>query len=191
MPLSMSVHVVAVVCMSVSGADSPQVCMSLHPDLKADSASFHAACASMPQGASAASLAESEMSADGPDSHDEGDDDDSEASDGDVAEWDPQPGDAPPLAPGVIKLAEGVLDADVKEVYSRLLADQVTRLQLASCPLVSRKAWLGCKAAMRGSTLEYLIFPRLPMYTRLASTGTAKRWSACKVSLDCHLHLAT
>lgn len=76
----------------------------------------------LPQGASASSLAESEMSADGLDSND----DDSEASDGDVAEWDPQPGDAPPLAPGVIKLAEGVLDADVKEVYSRLLADQVT-----------------------------------------------------------------
>ena len=84
----------------------------------------------MPRGASATSLAESEMSADAPDSHDEGDDDDdSEASEGDVAEWDPQPGNAPPLAPGVIKVAEGMLDADVKEVYSRLLADQVTAVK--------------------------------------------------------------
>ena len=84
----------------------------------------------LPRGASATSLAESEMSADAPDSHDEGDDDDddSEASDGDVAEWNPQPEEAPPLAPGVTKLAEGVLDADVKEVYSRLLADQVTAI---------------------------------------------------------------
>ena len=78
----------------------------------------------LPRGASAGSLAESDMSA--PDSHDEGDDEDSEASEGDVAEWDPQPEDAPPLAPGVTKLAEGVLGADVREVYSRILADQVS-----------------------------------------------------------------
>ena len=78
----------------------------------------------MPRGASATSLAESEMTADGPDSHDDHDDD-SDASDDDVAEWDPQPGDAPPMAAGVTKLAEGMLEADVREVYHRLLADQV------------------------------------------------------------------
>ncbi len=93
----------------------------------------------LPRGASATSLAESEMSADGPDSHDDRDDD-SEASDEDVAEWDPQPGDAPPLAPGVSKLAEGVLDADVKEVYSRLLADQVkSAAGLSSKPYSKRR----------------------------------------------------
>ena len=88
----------------------------------------------LPRGASASSLVESELSADGPDSNDEGADDDSEASDGDVAEWDPQPGDVPPLAPGVTRLAEGVLDADVKEVYSRLLADQVTPFEWPLAP---------------------------------------------------------
>lgn len=65
------------------------------------------------------------MSADPCDSHGEGSDD-SDASDGDEAEWDPQPGDPPPLAQGVTKLAEGTLNADVKEVYSRLLADEVS-----------------------------------------------------------------
>ena len=98
----------------------------------------------LPQGASATSLAESEMSADAPDSHDEGDDDDddSEASDGDVAEWNPQPEGAPPLAPGVTKLAEGVLDADVKEVYSRLLADQVTAINGPLVQSYKSYAWL-------------------------------------------------
>lgn len=82
----------------------------------------------VPRAESAASLAESEMSVDAPDSHD----DDSDASDGDdVAEWDPQPGGAPPMSPGVTKIAEGMLDADLKEVYSRLLADQVGGLQSA------------------------------------------------------------
>jgi hypothetical protein len=82
----------------------------------------------VPREESAASLAESEMSLDAPDSHV----DDSEASDGDdVADWDPQPGGAPPMAPGVTNIAEGMLDADVKEVYSRLLADQVGGLQSA------------------------------------------------------------
>ena len=74
--------------------------------------------------ASADSLAESEVSATMPDSNNE-ESDDSEASDGEDTEWEPQPGGAPPMADGVTKLAEGVLDADVKEVYSRLLADQV------------------------------------------------------------------
>ncbi len=82
----------------------------------------------VPRGESATSLAESEVSVDAPDSHD----DDSEASDGnDMAEWDPQPGGAPPMAPAVTKMVEGVLDADVKEVYSRILADQVIGLQSA------------------------------------------------------------
>ena len=73
---------------------------------------------------SADSLAESEMSATLPDSADE-ESDDSEASDGEDTEWEPQQGAPPPVADGVTKLAEGILDADVKEVYSRLLADQV------------------------------------------------------------------
>ena len=76
---------------------------------------------------SADSLAESEMSATLPDSNDE-ESDDSEASDGEDTEWEPQQGAPPPVADGVTKLAEGILDADVKEVYSRLLADQVCHI---------------------------------------------------------------
>ena len=74
---------------------------------------------------SADSLAESEVSATLPDSADE-ESDDSDASDGKDTEWEPQQGAPPPVADGVTKLAEGTLDADVKEVYSRLLADQVS-----------------------------------------------------------------
>ena len=65
------------------------------------------------------------MSATLPDSADE-ESDDSEASDGEDTDWEPQQGAPPPVADGVTKLAEGNLDADVKEVYSRLLADQVS-----------------------------------------------------------------
>ena len=89
--------------------------------------SGQAACARVQVAAratSADSLAESEMSATLPDSADE-ESDDSEASDGEDTEWEPQQGAPPPVADGVTKLAEGILDADVKEVYSRLLADQV------------------------------------------------------------------
>ena len=89
--------------------------------------SGQAACARVQVAAratSADSLAESEMSATLPDSADE-ESNDSEASDGEDTEWEPQQGAPPPVADGVTKLAEGILDADVKEVYSRLLADQV------------------------------------------------------------------
>ncbi len=94
------------------------------------------------------------MSADGPDSHD----DDSEASDEDVAEWDPQPGDAPPLAPGVSNLAEGVLDADVKEVYSRLLADQVgyvVDLSAVSCEARRLSGRTACPVPYRVAGYPY------------------------------------
>ena len=89
-----------------------------------------AACAPVQVAAratSADSLAESEVSATLPDSADE-ESDDSDASDGEDTEWEPQQGAPPPVADGVTKLAEGTLDADVKEVYSRLLADQVCLL---------------------------------------------------------------
>ncbi|CAL8460897.1 g428 [Coccomyxa elongata] len=42
----------------------------------------------------------------------------------DKAEWVPQPGPAPPVPPDCHFLAKGVLNADVREVFHRLLADE-------------------------------------------------------------------
>jgi len=92
------------------------------------------------------------MTADGPDSHDDHDDD-SDASDDDVAEWDPQPGDAPPMAAGVTKLAEGMLEADVREVYHRLLADQVVHCRGLTCARYVTCVTLCCKLILSVSDL--------------------------------------
>ncbi len=43
----------------------------------------------------------------------------------DNAEWVPQPGPAPPVPPECHLLAKGALNADVREVFHRLLADEV------------------------------------------------------------------
>lgn len=52
-------------------------------------------------------------------------DGDSEAGGDDEADWDPQPGPAPPVPPDCHALSKGVLNADVREVFHRLLADEV------------------------------------------------------------------
>ena len=76
---------------------------------------------------SALSLDESEVYNDSDipsdaDSDAEGADD---AEGDDKAEWVPQPGPAPPVPPDCHLLAKGVLNADVREVFHRLLADEV------------------------------------------------------------------
>ncbi len=132
----------------------------------------------LPRGASATSLAESEMTADGPDSHDDHDDD-SDASDDDVAEWDPQPGDAPPMAAGVTKLAEGMLEADVREVYHRLLADQVVLCRCLTCARYFTCVTLCCKLILsispfRAARESYRAF-HVTALTLIASTPSEER----------------
>ena len=68
---------------------------------------------------------------------------DSEAGGDDELDWSPQPGPAPPVPPDCHALSKGVLNADVREVFHRLLADEVRTFSFPqiSC-FVNQLRWL-------------------------------------------------
>lgn len=74
---------------------------------------------------SAISMDESEPYSSNHNDSDIASDADSDAGGDDVADWAPQAGPPPPVATECTPLARGVLNADVREVFHRLLADEV------------------------------------------------------------------